>query len=233
MFIAHKPVFIVLGAITVAGCVSAPLWSTSPSGAHFDHVVIGAADLDQAIEAFEKATGVRATYGGKHPVGTHNALASLGDGSYIELIAPQTGVKAPPNFPQLAQLDKLTTVGWAVSLRNEVAFREQLVGGGFPLSEPVAGSRVTPTGTALQWRTFRLRDRLAGAPFFITWGSQSAHPSSSTPTGCKLVGFSAAGPDLERLERLRTLVALPVEVSKSASEQFTISLDCPKGKVVF
>src|SRR5439155_23799877 len=54
-----------------------------------DHLLWGAADLEVAIAALAERTEVRATAGGQHPdLGTHNALAALGRGPFLEVIAP-------------------------------------------------------------------------------------------------------------------------------------------------
>jgi hypothetical protein len=55
-----------------------------------DHLVVLARGLDRAIDDFEQRLGVRATLGGRHEAfGTHNALLSLGEDCYLELIAPE------------------------------------------------------------------------------------------------------------------------------------------------
>src|SRR5690348_15475621 len=51
-----------------------------------DHIVIVAADLRTAIENYTDL-GFTVTPGGKHPIGSENALIPFADGSYIELIA--------------------------------------------------------------------------------------------------------------------------------------------------
>ena len=51
-----------------------------------DHIVIVVNDLEQAAKDYEQL-GFTVVAGGKHPVGSHNALISLADGSYIEIIA--------------------------------------------------------------------------------------------------------------------------------------------------
>jgi catechol 2,3-dioxygenase-like lactoylglutathione lyase family enzyme len=51
-----------------------------------DHLVIAVRDLDTARRDYE-ALGFTVVPGGRHPVGTHNALIAFQDGSYLELIA--------------------------------------------------------------------------------------------------------------------------------------------------
>ena len=51
-----------------------------------DHIVIVVSNLEQAAKDYEQL-GFTVVPGGKHPVGSHNALISFADGSYIEIIA--------------------------------------------------------------------------------------------------------------------------------------------------
>src|SRR2546430_352543 len=51
-----------------------------------DHIVIAVPDLAAAGKSYA-ALGFTVVPGGRHPVGTHNALIAFGDGSYVELIA--------------------------------------------------------------------------------------------------------------------------------------------------
>ena len=51
-----------------------------------DHIVIAVPDLAVASRNYE-ALGFTVVPGGRHPVGTHNALIAFADGAYIELIA--------------------------------------------------------------------------------------------------------------------------------------------------
>jgi catechol 2,3-dioxygenase-like lactoylglutathione lyase family enzyme len=225
-----------LGRFTAPNKQSGPAEVTTKSiaaGARIDHIMIGAANLDRAIDDFEKATGVRPVYGGKHPSGTHNALVSLGEGTYLELIAVQPGVKPPPSLATLPNLQRLTPIGWAVSVADAKAFGQQLTSAGFPVTDLKPGSRITPSGATLRWQTFRLQSEFPGAPFFILWAPGTPHPSSTSPVGCKLERLTVAGPKAESISRLRSVLAIPIEVANSASEQLTVSLLCPKGRVVF
>jgi catechol 2,3-dioxygenase-like lactoylglutathione lyase family enzyme len=225
-----------IGACVFMLAVAAPATTaTSPATppARLDHLLIGASDLDRAVAEFERITGVRPVYGGKHPAGTHNALVSLGEGLYLELIAVQPGVAPPPFFGQLPKLEKLTPIGWAVSVPDAQAARQQLEAVGFRVSELRPGSRATPVGSTLRWHTFELQDHLTGGPFFLSWAPDSAHPSATSPSGCQLDSFTVSGPDAESLSRLLSKLALPVHVTKADAEQLKVSLLCPKGRIVF
>jgi len=50
-----------------------------------DHLVIVTSELKAAIQDYT-AAGFTVIRGGRHDVGTHNALVALADGSYLELI---------------------------------------------------------------------------------------------------------------------------------------------------
>lgn len=53
-----------------------------------DHIAIAAARLDDGVDWFERLSGLRVPLGGRHPVmRTHNAVMSLGGGTYLEIIA--------------------------------------------------------------------------------------------------------------------------------------------------
>jgi glyoxalase-like protein len=201
--------------------------------AHIDHIILGVSDLDEGVARFEQLTGVRPVYGGKHPMGTHNALVSLGGRSYLEIIALQPGASPPASLADLSRLTRLTPVGWAVSANDLEHLRSRLAIAGLRLTEAKEGSRQTPSGTTLRWHTFGLGDEVEEAPFFIVWAAESPHPSSTSPTGCTLERWSVTGPNGDLLARLRSALDLPVDTATAPTLAMSLTLACPKGVVRF
>ena len=216
--------------LTLAGCNT---MAARKPNARIDHIILGAADLDRATRAFERMTGVRPVYGGKHPTGTHNALVSLGGHTYLEIIAAQPGAPPPDWLPDLSRFEDPTPVGWAVTADDGPALRRDLVAAGFALTENKPGERTTPSGATLHWQTFRLAADMDGAPFFILWSPETHHPSSTSPSGCMLRRLAIVSPRSEQLNRLRSALDLPVDVDNGPKVTMTLELSCPKGTVIF
>src|SRR5258708_16944565 len=86
-----QPVSRRLFLLLTSGALAAPsmLLAESEGPSLLDHILLGSADLHGGIAFVEQHTGVRATVWGLHPRrGTHNALLSLGQPRYLEIIAP-------------------------------------------------------------------------------------------------------------------------------------------------
>lgn len=169
--------------------------------AQFDHLVVAVRSLPEGIAEFERFTGIRAGVGGKHPGrGTENALVSLGDGKYVEIIAPQEGATLAPRDEGMRALDRLRIISWAVSVGDVEETSRALRAAGFASTPPQPGSRVTPAGERLEWTTLGLADQaIAAAPFFIKWGAATKHPSTTAPRGCVMSRLTVQDPASDRL----------------------------------
>jgi len=198
-----------------------------------DHLVIGVAALDAGVREFEELTGVRPAYGGEHPDrGTHNALISLGNRTYLELLAPRPGAGVTESLRFLADLAELTPVMWAVSTDDITQTAERLASAGYEASKPVPGSRKQENGSTLHWTVFEMADpNLAGAPFFIEWSETSDHPSASSPDGCELGSLVIEDPEPDRLLGLIQLLGLNINVVQAPASLLTIVLRCPNGDI--
>lgn len=195
-------------------------------GAGLDHIILETGSLVKGSAAFARLTGVTPAAGGQHPGrGTQNALVALGGGRYLEILAPLVDSGA---------VEPLRPVGWAVHSPDLVALRERLRTAGLSLSESRPGSRRRPDGGLLTWSTAGLLgDDAPSLPFFIQWGREVAHPSTTSPSGCTLVTFQVATPDSTRLGRLVRALELPVVVRAAPHEEMTLTLRCPRGEVRF
>lgn len=154
-----------------------------------DHLILGISDLSRGQLEFEEKTGMALQFGGKHPFGTHNALCSLEEGLYLEVIAPQDPVvPATGVFSPGKGVEKLTCFGWSLRTNDIEALKAELIASDIPHSAIGSGSRTTADGQQLRWKTlFLLKDgQPTLQPFFIEWEKDSLHPSRSTPAGCML-----------------------------------------------
>lgn len=209
---------------------------------NLDHVLLGCRDLDQGITFVESHTGVRAAFGGVHPGrGTQNALLSLGDRHYLEIIAPDPKQDMPQNRVRGAGPDLVTElkslasprlVGWAAHPGSLADFAKKLHAAGIAFHGPTPGSRKRPDGRLLQWQTLNLDEHDSGLlPFFIEWDADSPHPASDAPQGCWLVRFELVTRNPEALRKAVELMSLGATVTKGAKPQIRVSVTGPKGEL--
>lgn len=193
-----------------------------------DHIILATGNLAQGTAEFARRTGVMPRFGGQHPGrGTQNALASLGAGLYLELLAPISGKPDPG-------AGHLTPTGWAIHTRDLAALIRRVRAAGFSISGPLPGSRLTPDSTLLRWQTASVTGtRLELAPFFIEWASGTPHPSTTAPGGCRLIAFELIAPDTTQLHSLFAAMAHHGTLSVGTSHRLSVTLACPRGTVTF
>lgn len=198
-----------------------------------DHLVLGIDDLQKGIADLERQTGVRAVFGGAHPGrGTQNALMSLDDRHYLEIVAPNPAEAGKLEVAELAHLTALTPVAWAVHSDDLEALRQSLTGRGAKTDEIRPGGRDLPDGSHLTWKTLSYTPPASPLlPFFIEWGQGAAHPSTTSPGGCRLTGFVLEDPAPDALRQSLRDAGLPTEVRAGKEPRIRISLACPKGNV--
>jgi len=188
-----------------------------------DHIILGCNDLDRGIEAVEEATGVRPAIGGVHPGrGTRNALLSLGERRYLEIMAP--------DLPQIRQMTEPRLIGWAVHPPNIAAVAKQLSENKIAFTGPDDGSRKRPDGRVLNWKTINLADDRGGLlPFFIEWSADSVHPSKDVPAHCDLDYFEILSADPEEFSSVLKRIGLDLPVQRSDKARLHTLISGPKG----
>jgi Glyoxalase-like domain len=200
-----------------------------------DHILLGCNDLQDGIDFVEQHTGVRAAFGGVHPGrGTRNALLSLGERRYLEILAPdpdQPDAKVPLAL-HLRNLSEPQIVGWAVHPGDLGSFAKKLREAGVAFEGPTHGSRKRPDGRVLQWQTLTLKDNPSWLlPFFIEWSANSLHPSADAPAGCRLIGFETVTPEPDKLAKTAALLLVDLPIAKGVKAQLHATIAGPKGEL--
>ncbi|MEO8458723.1 MAG: VOC family protein [Chloroflexota bacterium] len=201
-----------------------------------DHLVYAVADLDAGIAHIERMLGVRAEPGGAHPGrGTHNALLSLGGGSYLEIIAPDPD-QPDPKAPRPFGLDKLRAprlVTWAVRVSHIEKRVEQARAAGYDPGDAHPMSRKLPSGAELKWQlTARPEAAASGiVPFLIEWQPRE-HPSKTAPRGAQLSDLQAEHPHPGEVNAMLEALGVELTVSESARPALIATMEGPNGTVV-
>ena len=113
-----------------------------------DHLVVVVKDLEQSASDYEKL-GFTVVPGGKHPVGSHNALISFADGSYLEIIAFYREAPDHRWWNPLQQGERF--VDYCMQTDDLHGDTKKLRDAGVAINDPVPWSRTRPDGYELKW----------------------------------------------------------------------------------
>jgi len=226
----------------VTGTACAPLLALAATEVplQLDHILFGCDDLDRGINFVEQGTGVRPAIGGVHPGrGTRNALLSLGERRYLEVIAPdpkqeQNHVEqfALKTLARLKELSSPHLIGWAAHPGDLEKFSARLRDAGIAFLGPWPGSRQRTDGKLLRWKSLNLTDDQGGLlPFFIEWSADSIHPSADASKGCRLARFGVVTPNPAPLNKIIDLLQIDIPVSPGDKAALQASIVGPKGEL--
>jgi glyoxalase-like protein len=217
--------------LIASGALALPLRAAPAVPGAFDHMLLGCGDLDKGIEFVERRTGIRAAPGGVHPGrGSRNALLSLGERRYLEIIAPDPAQPRSADVRQLYRIESPRLIGWAAHVDDIDAVLRKLTAAGVAFEAVRPGSRKRPSGQLLTWRALSLRDDQGGLlPFFIEWGKDSPHPSTDAPAGGRLDRFELASPRPAELRASVSRLGLDAAVTTAGKPSLHATLAGPKG----
>lgn len=188
-----------------------------------DHIVFPVTDLAVAAADFEVRYGLASIEGGRHLAwGTANRIVPLGD-AYIELVAVENPITAAQAAfgTWVATATPGEPLGWAVRTDAIEAVGRRL---GLPI---VAGSRATPGGELITWRSagVDVATRGDGLPFFIQWGDGVALPGATLvrhPGGpARVTGVSVTADPL-RLDNWLGEHDLPISITPSRTRGLAV-----------
>ena len=164
-----------------------------------DHIVIVVRDLDAAVASYRQL-GFTVVPGGRHPVGTHNALIAFTDGSYIELIA---FYEANPEHRWWVPLQRGGgLVDFCMQTDDLLADTAAFRSAGVALDDPRPLTRRRPDGYLLRWVLSIPHEGHRGvAPFLIQDETpreeriprEMAHQNGATGVGTVTVAVADVG----------------------------------------
>jgi hypothetical protein len=207
------------------------------SRASLDHLTVAALTIEQGVAHVERALGVVVPFGGAHPLmGTHNHLMQLGDGIFLEIIAPDPaatpqrtrwfGLDDPMMRASLKDAPRL--VHWVARVPDlTLALRE---------IQADLGEAVPVTRGTLSWLISVPRDGsmpFDGAfPTLIEWPA-GPHPSTRmADLGCKLELLSIVHPEALSLSKALSPVMADdrVVIATGSATQLRATINTPNGQ---
>ena len=226
-----------LAGILGVGLFSRSARSAESSGdaSEVDHLAVGTKDLEVGIRYVENLTGVRPSFGGRHPgQGTQNAVLSLGPRQYLEIIAPD------PDQPDadgamvrsLRRFDSPSVIGWAVELSGLVQFATRLRSNGYEVPQVHLTERHQQDGKLVKFRWFDIAGISGGVvPWPVEWDAQSSHGSEGAPEGCRIKRLELEHPEYKKMNRVLELLGLRSQVLSGSTAKVAAWLASPKGEV--
>jgi len=113
-----------------------------------DHFVVVVPELEAAIKSYGEL-GFTVVRGGKHNIGTHNALIAFVDGSYIELIAFLSPVAGHPWYDAMRNSGGM--VDFCAQTDDLAADVANFRRAGISVTDPNGMTRDRPDGYRLSW----------------------------------------------------------------------------------
>jgi hypothetical protein len=215
----------------MTGSASPPVRGFPP----VDHLVYSVPDLESGVAAVEGLLGVRAQMGGQHlGRGSHNALLGLGEGMYLEIVAPDPDQPPPPR-PRWFSLDTITSprlFTWAMkSSRLHERWQEAFTQG-ISFGRVSTGTRTRMDGSTLSWEFTDPATVLCDGvvPFLIDWGD-SPHPADSAPGGATLLSFRAEHPDPEIVAGILRATGESLSVTRGPIPALVARIQTSRGQV--
>ncbi|MGE0684223.1 MAG: VOC family protein [Candidatus Binatia bacterium] len=200
-----------------------------------DHIVYTVPDVPAAIEDLAQRFGVRPALGGKHPgVGTHNALLSLSDTTYLEIIGPDPD-QPPPAMSRPFDLDSNTGPRFVTWLAKATNIEQQIENArrlGYNVGAVTPMSRNLPDGTRIEWRLAIPPQPLGDwlVPILIEWRTDR-HPAKTSPKGCTLVEFHGEHPQPDTIRPMLDAFGVILDIRQATAPALVAILDTPRGRL--
>jgi hypothetical protein len=201
-----------------------------------DHLVVAAATLPQGVAHVENLLGVKMSPGGQHMfMGTHNAVLRLGIDCYLEVIAIDPSLPAPPR-PRWFGMDdeaQKASIAQTPRLIHWVAGTED-IRAAQATAPDILGPVVAASRGPLNWKiTIPNSGALpaGGAyPTMIQWPTKDHIAGKMEDRGCSLVELKVAHPKADEFRRKLDFSAeTRVRFQHEKNEQLSATITTPSG----
>lgn len=205
-----------------------------------DHLVFAGPDLEAAVAHVAALTGVTAAQGGRHAIGTANALIAFTVGGargphYLEIIGPDP--EGDRTASDIAAFGINTLHAPALSTYcvhpvqgsiADAAANARIAG--LSLGDISAQSRTKPDGTVLAWSFTAPPSRLSPiVPFVIDWGT-TAHPGLSELPTLELVALRGVHPSAGVLQAQLALLSVELDLTTGDDPALIATVRGPLGE---
>lgn len=221
-----------------------PTEAASPISAELaaalDHLVFAGPDLAAAVAHVAALTGVTAAQGGRHAIGTANALIAFTVGGargshYLEIIGPDP--EGERSAAQIAAFGIDSISGPTLSTYCVHPVRGSIADAaanariaGLTLGEVSAQSRTKPDGSVLAWSFTAPPSAVSPiVPFVIDWGT-TAHPGLSDLPTLELVALSGVHPSPGVLQAQLALLGVELSIVKGDEPALIATVRGPLGE---
>tara|TARA_B100000700_G_C15050324_1_gene859923 strand:- start:3496 stop:4122 length:627 start_codon:yes stop_codon:yes gene_type:complete len=201
-----------------------------------DHIVYVTSNVTASTEELTNKLGVAPTFGGSHiGRGTCNALLSLGEYQYLEILGPDPTQEFQLPSERFPEIPLLRT--WAARTTNIIQLVESANVKGIDFGSVRDMSRIRADGVKLDWELttgsgggLGRDNNVAVLPFLIDW-KDSPHPSIDAPSGCSLVELRIEHPDFETIRDQLEFLNLNIHTTYAEESSLTAVIDTPLGQV--
>lgn len=200
-----------------------------------DHIVLAAPDLEQAIEQFEKMTGIAAKIVGSiNGLGIRCARISFNDSTYLEIIAPDTMQGGPiGQLIKTKKIKELTPFHFAIRSSRAEALKTEVRQFGY-IPDYISMFSGQKDGIPCKWEMLYLYGHKMGGicPFFINW-SNTQHPCATLPVVGKLKKFTMRAPKDDPVHQLLEHVGVKGFNIEEGTPKLSFQLSSPEGTIKF
>ncbi len=204
-------------------------------GAVIDHLVFATKDVDATVHDLARRLGVQAAAGGRHlGYGTRNALLSLGEGCYLEIIGPDSGQPHPIGgyWYGIDNIERPRLVTWTARVEHIERVAAHAHGTGYETGDVHKVFRETPDGHQLSWRLTIPTGAGDGlVPNLIEWDEGCPHPSDTAPTGLTLIELRGYHPAPESVTPMLDALGVDFEIHVGERPRLVALLETPYGPV--